>query len=259
MLLTLIEKIAAGYFACVPRRKPQAKDVDKACVIAHRGVHDNAHGIFENTLAAFRLAQEVGCWGIEFDVRATADGILVVNHDDTLNRLWGYHVAIANLSFSELRSLEPRIPSLAEVVAEHSANMHLFIELKAPFQDEETLVQILQGLSPGKDYHVLALDSSIFSFLSLIPKHVLLLVAVHNNVKKFCNLSLNEHYGGVLGNYLLLTNKHIKKLKEASQVAGVGFVSSKYSVYRELNRGIPWLFTNCSEDVSGYLRQLRKV
>src|SRR3989337_1808807 len=52
-------------------------------VIAHRGANAYAP---ENTLAGFRLAGDQGADAIEFDVRATADGHLVVIHDPSLAR-----------------------------------------------------------------------------------------------------------------------------------------------------------------------------
>jgi len=253
-LLILLEKLVDVYFAVIPRQKPCCDTISKVHFIAHRGAHNNARGVIENTLEAFRLAKDLGCWGIEFDVRTTVDGVLVVNHDATLNRLWGLKKSIADLSFQELRKLVPKVPTLAEVVAEFGGRMHLFIELKAPFHDENRLVQDLQGLSAKKEYHLLALSNSIFYSLSQFPKDSLLLVPVHNNVHEFCELSLNENYGGVLGHYLLLNNKLIHKLKAAGQISGVGFVNSKYSLYRELNRGINWIFTNNAMKLSHYLQ-----
>ncbi|MBD4650926.1 glycerophosphodiester phosphodiesterase, partial [Xanthomonas citri pv. citri] len=37
----------------------------------------------ENSLAALKLAQELGVWGSEFDVWITTDGRIVINHDST--------------------------------------------------------------------------------------------------------------------------------------------------------------------------------
>lgn len=255
--MTWIEKMVNSYFASVPRYKPHVKNVNNALLIAHRGAHNNTQNLIENTLEAFRLAKESGCWGIEFDVRATADNILIVNHDSTLNRLWGHDVAIADLTFSQLRALEPGVPSLAEVLAEFGGTMHLFIELKAPFKDEDALVNTLQGLTPCEDYHLLTLEAATCTYLSKFPKQALLLVAVHNNVKEFCEISLKNQYGGVLGNYLLLTNKLMNKLKDANQVSGVGFVDSKNSLYRELKRGIKWIFTNKAKEISFHLQHLQ--
>lgn len=52
-------------------------------IIAHRGGGALAP---ENTLAGIRIAQRLGCRGVEFDVMLTADGVPVLMHDDTLER-----------------------------------------------------------------------------------------------------------------------------------------------------------------------------
>ncbi len=254
MSLILLEKILDAYFACLPRKTPRPEQVSAARLIAHRGAHDHAHGVIENTLAAFRLAAKAGCWGIELDVHATADQVLVVNHDPTLKRLWGQELTIAKMPFAALRAQVPQIPTLAEVVREFGGRVHLFIELKTPLP-EEALVAVLQDLRPVRDYHLLSLNSTCFQLLSQFPKQALLLVAAHNNVGTFCNLSLSQQYGGVLGHYLLITNKFVRRLFAAQQMVGVGFVDSKNSLYRELNRGVSWIFTNRINKISTFLQQ----
>ena len=52
-------------------------------VIGHRGAAGRAP---ENTLAGLRRAKQLGCEAVEFDVRLTADGALVLCHDATLDR-----------------------------------------------------------------------------------------------------------------------------------------------------------------------------
>ncbi|KGP63754.1 glycerophosphodiester phosphodiesterase [Legionella norrlandica] len=258
MLLKLIEKLVDGFFAAIPRAKPQPENIINALVIAHRGAHNNTRGIIENTADAFRIAREAGCWGIELDVHPTQDKVLVVNHDPTLKRLWHKDILIAHLTFKELRALEPRIPSLEEVVREYGSHMHLFIELKTSIEDEEILLQPLSNLIPCEDYHLLSLHETYFKKLSCFPKQSLLLVAGPNNVRMFCELSLKENYGGVLGNYLLFNDKVIKRLQAANQHYGVGFVDSKNSLYRELNRGIQWIFTNEAVRINQHLCYLKK-
>lgn len=53
-------------------------------IFAHRGLHTDER---ENTLGAFRAARELGVDGIEFDVRRTLDGQLVVHHDPAVGEL----------------------------------------------------------------------------------------------------------------------------------------------------------------------------
>ena len=54
--------------------------------VAHRGLHENAAGVIENTASAFRAAIEGG-FSIETDVQITADGEAMVHHDFALGRL----------------------------------------------------------------------------------------------------------------------------------------------------------------------------
>lgn len=56
--------------------------------IAHRGLHDRARGVIENSSAAFAAAIEHG-FGIECDLQLTADGEAIVFHDADLERLLG--------------------------------------------------------------------------------------------------------------------------------------------------------------------------
>ncbi len=94
-------------------------------LVAHRGHSAIAP---ENTLAAVRAA--AGPAGaVEFDVRETADGVLVAMHDATVDRTTDGSGAVASLTFAQVRALDAgswfdpsfageRVPTLAEVLAE---------------------------------------------------------------------------------------------------------------------------------------------
>ena len=253
-LLNLIEKTVDAYFAHRPRPKPKSIDIEKVRLVAHRGAHER--GILENTLQAFEHALTLNCYGIELDVHASADGILVVHHDETLKRLFGHDVAIKKLRFDELRALVPEIPSLAEVVKAYGKKLHLYIELKTPFHTTSALIETLSTLRPVIDYHLLSLDETLFPRLNHFPRAALLLVPVHNNVAYFCAQSLKQHYGGILGHYLLVTKTQIEALLTADQLIGVGFIDSKYSLYHELNRGLRLIFTNQASTMKGLIESI---
>jgi glycerophosphoryl diester phosphodiesterase len=72
-------------------------------IIGHRGASTVAP---ENTMAAFREAIAAGADGIEFDVRLTRDGVPVVIHDSTLHRTASLPQRIADLTWSELKSVD---------------------------------------------------------------------------------------------------------------------------------------------------------
>lgn len=258
MIIEILEKSMDYCFSLIHRPRPSGANNQSALLIAHRGAHANKQGIFENTMEAFELAEKAGCWGIEFDIHQTKDMVFVVNHDPTLTRLWNQPASIAELTFDELRQLEPKVPMLSEVVSRFAGKMHLFIELKTPIQNEIILKESLKDLIPCQDFHLLSLDPEIFKTVSSFPKKSQLLVAVHNNMDTFCKMSLKEGFGGVLGSYVLLTKKRIRQLKDAKQHYGVGFIDSRNGLYRELNRGVSWLFTNKAGEVGSYIRDLQK-
>ncbi len=72
-------------------------------VIGHRG--DRAHAP-ENTLESLRQAVALGVDAIEFDLRVSRDGALVVIHDETLDRTTDGSGPVALRTVSELRSLD---------------------------------------------------------------------------------------------------------------------------------------------------------
>src|SRR4029077_12107513 len=108
-------------------------------VICHRGASGHAH---ENTLEAFRATFELGGDGNEFDIRATKDGVLVVFHDDMLDRLLEAYGDVEDYTWEQLqrfRFRDPgrfgeqcRIPTLVEVFVPHRKHgglMHLDIKV----------------------------------------------------------------------------------------------------------------------------------
>ncbi len=78
---------------------------DGPLVVAHRG---GAGLRPENTLAAFARSLSLGVLWLESDVRASADGVAVLHHDRTLARLFGLEVAVADLTWDQLRGLRTR-------------------------------------------------------------------------------------------------------------------------------------------------------
>lgn len=82
--------------------------------VGHRGAR--AYEI-ENTIESFKKAIELGVNAIEFDVRKTKDGKLVVIHDDNLRRVFGKEIAINQAALKELKQItENKIPTLAEAL-----------------------------------------------------------------------------------------------------------------------------------------------
>lgn len=112
--------------------------------IAHRGYHDMNETVWENTQAAFSRAIEAG-FAIECDIRLSADGVVMVFHDDDLKRLCGQDVTVEALSAAELDNITvgtsvstiPRLSALLDLCA---GRVPLIIELKAGENDDDRFV-----------------------------------------------------------------------------------------------------------------------
>ncbi len=79
-------------------------------IIAHRGASLREK---ENTLDAFRLAFALGADAVELDVRSTADGVLVVHHDDTIP---GCEQPIVAMTRAEVNETAPWVPELGDAL-----------------------------------------------------------------------------------------------------------------------------------------------
>lgn len=121
--------------------------------LSHRGESDDAP---ENTLRAFSLAMERDSDGIELDIRLTADGDVVCVHDETLERVAGVKLAVADASLAELRNHYP-VPLLSEALALLRPGKHMQIELKGVQPLARPLKQVLEQW--GGDRRSLALSS----------------------------------------------------------------------------------------------------
>ncbi len=242
-----LQKIADYIFAIIPRNRPKITTLKHCRIVSHRGEHDNKT-VMENTLDAFERVFIDGVWGIEFDIRWTLDLQPVVIHDADCQRVFGSPLEISNLSLEFLQSAIPQIPSLLQVVDRYGKKIHLMIEIKeVDFADIEfqrsRLAKILSNLTPVKDFHLLALKPSLFELFDIIPDAAKLPVA-ELNVSSLSQETLVKSYAGICGQYLLISNRLIKKHKEQSQGTGCGFIASRFSLYRELNREVEWIFTN---------------
>lgn len=99
-------------------------------LIGHRGYSARYP---ENTLLSFKKAIEVGCAGIELDVRLTKDNKVVVIHDKNLERTTNGKGLVNDYTLKELKKIDAgrgeRIPTLKEVL-EEIKGVKLLIELK---------------------------------------------------------------------------------------------------------------------------------
>lgn len=133
ILIVLVVLLLLWSFA---RKAEPANDSEwlTSTLIAHRGMHNSAENIPENSLAAFRKAIESG-YIIELDVSMTKDQQLVVYHDKKLKRLFGLDSYLVETDYKELAKLTlpnstENIPLFSEVLEYVNGQVPLLIEIK---------------------------------------------------------------------------------------------------------------------------------
>lgn len=157
--------------------------------VAHRG---GARLAPENTLAAFRNALTLPIDAIEMDVHMSRDGIPVVIHDNTVERLTNGEGNILDLDLVTLRSLNAaehfpggwpvaeQIPTLREVLDLTQRRVHVLIEIKTSRRDgvdgrypniAEVVVNELRATSMLELAIIISFDWQVLSIVkSLEPK-----------------------------------------------------------------------------------------
>jgi glycerophosphoryl diester phosphodiesterase len=124
--------------------------------IAHRGASGHAP---ENTLAAFRLAAEMGARFIETDLQVTRDAWIVAMHDPTVNRTTNGRGHVSKLTLAELSALDAgawfkgggghsfageRVPTLEEILGfAKETDVSFYLELKT--SESWTMERTLAG------------------------------------------------------------------------------------------------------------------
>ena len=132
--------------------------LDYPLVVAHRGGAGLAP---ENTLAAFRMALEVGADAIELDVRLTRDGRVAVIHDRTVDRTTGGRGPVGSYTLAELKALDAgswfgpqylgeRVPTLEEVFDAVPGDFPVYVEMKARGPGAWPLVKSVAGIIRGR-------------------------------------------------------------------------------------------------------------
>ncbi|MFH1531018.1 MAG: glycerophosphodiester phosphodiesterase family protein [Pseudomonadota bacterium] len=155
-----------------------APDCGRVMVAAHRGQH-LTHP--ENSLAGLRGAAEIGADFVEVDVRHTADEVLVLMHDDTVNRTTTGKGSVEELTWTGLQALEllksdpknpesMKIPRFSEALARELGVM-LYIDQKTSRYD-----LVLAEIQTGEFYDVALVRDGLGTMELMAPLDDQLLV-----------------------------------------------------------------------------------
>ncbi|HEX4410461.1 MAG TPA: glycerophosphodiester phosphodiesterase family protein [Xanthobacteraceae bacterium] len=111
--------------------------------IAHRGLHNAAAGLIENTAGAMQAAIVAG-YGVETDVQISADGEAMVHHDEALGRLTEGDSRLDHMSAAELQRVPfrnggERMMTLGELCDLVAGRVTMLVEVKSAFDGDTRL------------------------------------------------------------------------------------------------------------------------
>jgi glycerophosphoryl diester phosphodiesterase len=146
--------------------------------IAHRGLHNAAKGLVENTLGAAEAAI-AGAYAIECDVQLTRDGEAVVFHDATVDRLTRSRGAVSQKSVADLqkarfRDTDETIPTLPQLLARIAGRTPLICEIKSRFDGDLRLTERVAQIARGY--------AGPIAFKSFDPAPIAYLQATHAGI-----------------------------------------------------------------------------
>ncbi|WP_329137135.1 glycerophosphodiester phosphodiesterase [Streptomyces sp. NBC_01476] len=124
-----------------------------AQAVAHRG---DPYHFRENTLPSVRSALSKGADVVEVDVRLTRDGVPVLLHDPTLERLWGHPTEVGALTAAEVAQLTGGgVPTLAAALEELRAHTtgRLLLDLTEPEQVGTVLAAVRDAGAADRVYY----------------------------------------------------------------------------------------------------------
>lgn len=145
-------------------------------VASHRGYYSAP----ENSISGIRTAIEKGIDAVEIDVQMTLDGILVLNHDDTLKRVAGINKKVSDMTYAEIKEVsigakttyqDEKIPSLEEALEEIRGKIKVIIDIKTSETDKrvaQSLANLIEAKSLLDDVYVQSFSQDILDEVRLI-------------------------------------------------------------------------------------------
>ncbi len=146
--------------------------------IAHRGLHNEASGVIENTSSAFARAIGHG-YAIECDVQLTGDREAVVFHDKTLDHLTEGAGLLTRHTTAQLKSVRFKkgsdtIQTLPELLDQVSGQVPLIVEIKSHWDSNPELT--LRIIECTKDYSgplaLMSFDPDVLTVLNNSASHL---------------------------------------------------------------------------------------
>ncbi|MEM1598700.1 MAG: glycerophosphodiester phosphodiesterase [Pyrobaculum sp.] len=138
----------------------------KKAVVGHRGYPRVA---LENTLESVKAALDHGADAVEVDIQATSDGVVVLSHDDTLDRTFGVSINVRRSRWADLSSIRRgphRLATLEEALRLVDGRAGVLVEVKHP-EDAPLVADVVKDVGASKWTAVISFHEEAVRGLSL--------------------------------------------------------------------------------------------
>lgn len=147
-------------------------------IMGHRGGNEAP----ENTISAIKKSIESGADWVEIDVQRTKDGIYILNHDDTFERVAQIDEYVYDLFYKDIQKLDvgklfnssftgERVPRLEDVLNSCNNKIKLNIELKGKTADRQMIDDIMKMIKSKKMNRQVILSSLDYTLVETIEKN----------------------------------------------------------------------------------------
>lgn len=208
--------------------------------IAHRGMPRLAR---ENTLTSFALALARGAEGIELDVHATSDGVVVVHHDATLPNGTPINM-LTRAELTEDAMPGAPMPTLADVCSLVKGRAELFVEIKGD-GIEALVVQALSDYRGAAAIH--SFDHALIRRISQSGTSRRLGILVESSVPEVSKLMAETGASDVWPHHPLVTKALVDEVHDAGGRVIPWTVNGTRDIARMRAAGVDGI---CTDDVT---------
>ncbi|MFA1821621.1 glycerophosphoryl diester phosphodiesterase membrane domain-containing protein [Virgibacillus oceani] len=230
-------------------------------VASHRG--DLMHAP-ENSMSSIRSALDKGVNAIEIDIMMTKDGVIVLNHDDDLQRTAGVHASIKDMTYEEVAEIDigilydesftgERIPTMEQVLEKVTENDTLLIlDLKSynrkdEFTDE--IVRLLEKYDAVDQTYVQSFNYDLLQEVRAKNEEIKIGQVLFLAMGNLSNLDIDFYT--IRQN--MLTSRFIENAHQLNREVWVWTVNSERNVHEVLKYNIDGIITDYPERVQQIL------
>ncbi|HDI74527.1 MAG: glycerophosphodiester phosphodiesterase [Thermoprotei archaeon] len=211
-------------------------------IVGHRGAAGYEP---ENTIRAIKKGIDCGADWVEVDVRATKDGVLVLMHDDTVDRTTDGSGYLRNLTFDEVRRLDAgkgeRVPTLEEALEVCKGLVGVLVEIKEPYI-AENVARVVEEIGLDR-VMIISFYPEALKRVKEISSLKTGLIYARNPIENL-NRAVRLKVDSVQVHYSLLDREYVKLVKDRGLILCAWTVNSEREAIRVLNLGVDMITTD---------------